>query len=75
MQHKTVGKYNFLAISSKLCGSYAFSQNFHTRKLGEITVFHAVLNIIQELGSWYTLMQILLKTEGTGSNFWLSGAT
>ena len=69
MQHDTVGKYNFLVIGSKLCGSYAFQQNLHTRKLGEITVLHAVLNIIQELGSWYTLMQILLKTEGTALNF------
>ena len=69
MQHDTVGKYNFLVIRSKLSGSYAFQQNLHTRKLGEITVLHAVLNIIQELGSWYTLMQILLKTEGTALNF------
>ena len=27
----------------KLCGNCAFVQNFHTRKLGEITVFFAVL--------------------------------
>ena len=27
----------------KLSGNYAFQQNFHTRKLGEITVFHAML--------------------------------
>ena len=26
----------------KLCGNCAFPQNFHTRKLGEITVFIAV---------------------------------
>ena len=26
-----------------LCGNFAFSQNFHTRKLGEITVFFAVM--------------------------------
>ena len=26
----------------KLCGNCAFPQNFHTRKLGEITVFFAV---------------------------------
>ena len=33
----------------KLCGNCAFPQNFHTRKLGEITVFFAVLpsSIIQ----------------------------
>ena len=27
---------------SKLCGNCAFPQNFHTRKLAEITVFYAV---------------------------------
>ena len=26
----------------KLCGNCAFPQNFHTRKLGEITVFFSV---------------------------------
>ena len=26
----------------KLCGNCAFSQNFHTRKLGKITMVHAV---------------------------------
>ena len=26
----------------KLCGNCAFPQNFHTMKLGEITVFYAV---------------------------------
>ena len=30
------------AIRPKLCGSCAIPQNFHTRKLGEITVFYAV---------------------------------
>ena len=34
----------FRVIRSKLCGNYAFSQNFHTRKLGEITVFFVVKN-------------------------------
>ena len=31
------------AIHPKLCGNYAFPQNVHARKLGEITVFFAVL--------------------------------
>ena len=26
----------------KLCGNYAFPQNFHSRKLGKITLFYAV---------------------------------
>ena len=34
--------FNKVAIRPKLCGSCAFSQNFHTRKLGKITVFFAV---------------------------------
>ena len=29
-------------IRPKLSGNCAFSQNFHTRKSGEITVFYAV---------------------------------
>ena len=29
----------------KLCGNYAFPQNFHTQKLGQITVFYAVLDL------------------------------
>ena len=33
---------NFVANRPKLCGNYAFPQNFHTRKLVEITVFFAV---------------------------------
>ena len=31
-----------LAIRPILCGNCAFPQNFHTRKLGEITVFYTV---------------------------------
>ena len=30
------------AIRSKLSGNYAFPQNFHTRKIGEILVFYAM---------------------------------
>ena len=33
----------FRAIRLKLCGNCAFPQNFHISKLGEITVFFAVL--------------------------------
>ena len=32
-------------IRPKLCGNCAFSQNFYTKKLGEITVFFAVLYV------------------------------
>ena len=37
----TVSAY-FRVNCQKLCVNCAFSQNFHTRKLGEITVFFAV---------------------------------
>ena len=33
----------FRVIRLKLCGNCAFPQNFHISKLGEITVFFAVL--------------------------------
>ena len=39
----------FQAIRPKLCGNCPFPQNFHIRKLGEITVFYAVLNWWQDL--------------------------
>ena len=34
---------NFRVNRPKLCGNCAFPQNFHTRKLGEITVFFSVI--------------------------------
>ena len=40
---KGVVSAEFRANHSKLCGSCAFPRNFHTRKLGEITAFYAVL--------------------------------
>ena len=42
----------------KLWGNCAFPQNFHTRKLGEITVFYAVDIAVFESIS-YTKIQIL----------------
>ena len=42
---KFYGKAQFLAIRSKLWGNCVFPQNFHTRKLGEITVLYAVLEV------------------------------
>ena len=35
----------FRAIRPKLCGNCSFPQNFHTRKLGETTVFYEVNGI------------------------------
>ena len=46
----------FRANPPKLCGNCAFPQNFHTRKLGEITPFFAVFIIVflsdSLLSSW-----------------------
>ena len=33
------------SFCTKLCENCAFPQKFHTRKLGEITVFYAVMDI------------------------------
>ena len=35
------------AIRPKLCGNCAFPQNFHTRKLGEITVLLTMVKYLQ----------------------------
>ena len=43
----TVISPNFLVCRPKLCGNYAFPQNFQTKELGEITVFFTV-NINKE---------------------------
>ena len=37
----------FRAICPKLCRNCAFPQNFHTRKLGEITIFYAVNALLE----------------------------
>lgn len=34
------------ANRSKLSGNYAFPQNFHTRKLGEISAFYILLLVV-----------------------------
>ena len=45
---KDTGLSQFRAIFQKLCGNCAFLQNFHTMKLGEITVFFTVLEFTDE---------------------------
>ena len=53
----------FHYFHSKLCGNFAFPENFHTRKLGEITVFYAVTsNVSQKVFS--TIMAKLLLLAG-----------
>ena len=41
-------------IRSKLCGNCAFPWNFHTKKLGQIRVFCAVIIIVSLLFTWNT---------------------
>ena len=38
----------FRANRSKLCGNCAFPQNFHTRKLGEMSVIYAIMYCVYE---------------------------
>ena len=45
VSHSPLGGQYVHAIRSKLCGNCAFLQNFHTRKLGENTVFYGVRNL------------------------------
>ena len=49
------------AICPKLCGNCPFPQNFHTRKLGEITVFYALCTAkdIPNYGFSLTLMRVI----------------
>ena len=41
-----VVRHSYRIVSGELCGNCAFSQNSHTRKLGEYTVFYAVLQLL-----------------------------
>ena len=45
VKHQNFTKFLSVEILWKLCRSCAFFQNFHTRKLGEISVFYAVMII------------------------------
>ena len=47
----------------KLCRNYAFPQTFHTRKLGEITVFYAVisLEILMQLSDYVLCIFLYTK--------------
>ena len=46
--HKFLQSFGWLA-RPKLCGNCAFPQNFHTRKLGEIVIFHSFSDLIDLL--------------------------
>ena len=51
----------FHYFHSKLCRNFAFPKNFHTRKLGEITVFYAVIsNVSQKVFSMIMAKSLLL---------------
>ena len=63
----------FRAIRPKLCGNCAFPQNFHTRKLEEITVFfvvrtvHLTVNIYRNF--FYLHIYELTRTERASPGF------
>ena len=46
-----------------LCGKCSFPQNFHTRKLGETTVFFAVHVKPTKPYLWQTIAKDIFKTE------------
>ena len=48
-----------LTIHSKLYGNCTFPQNFHTRKLGEITVIYAVNAILAPALMTYQLLNCI----------------
>ena len=51
-------------LRPKLCGSCAFSQNFHTRKLGETSVFYAVPCILGSImHGKYQLLQLIISKQ------------
>ena len=51
--------------SPKLCGNCAFTQNFHNRKLGEITVFYEVPVFDRENNHFSKILP--LELEGSSS--------
>ena len=46
----------FWVILPKLCGNFAFPQNFHIRKIGEITAFYAIIYINKQKFQTYALL-------------------
>ena len=63
-----VERHSFRIVSNrpKLCGNCAFPQIFHTRKLGENTVFYAVMYSILEhisyLNKYFIYLNIVIKS-------------
>ena len=56
----------------KLCGNCVFPQNFHTRKLGEITVFYAVTFLNEAGGVRRNQQEKGMKNKATKS-VWQAG--
>lgn len=51
----------FRAIYQKLCENFAFPKRFHTKKLGEITVYHAVNDSVFTKKLWNTTNKLMLQ--------------
>ena len=64
----------FWAIRPKLCGNCAFPQNFHTRQLGQITVFFhsGYNNRKQNRNVFQPTARNLVKRKSWGSLFYQS---
>ena len=58
-----VEKHSFRRVSEFLCGSCAFPQNFHTRKLGEITVVYVVNFLRKIISPTLIIVSLLLFIE------------
>ena len=59
---KGIVSVEFRVIHPKLCGSAAFSQNFHTLKLRGISVFYTV-NIMMLLHRNYNVLDLGIEKE------------
>ena len=70
---KRIVSAEFRAIPPELYGNCVFPQNFHTRNLGQITEFHAVVTATQETNFKFPPFQIFqiskFFTSGQAFNF------
>ena len=60
-----------LCFSTEFSGNYAFPQNFHIRKLGEITVFYAVLDPLKVLFRTNIEKQLKVTTTSIEIFYWV----
>ena len=56
----------FIGFRPKLCGNCSFLQNYHTKKLGEITVFYAVID-----DDYWTIFSVVDKFSANHIKYYL----